>query len=110
MSKRNRVVLPAPFGPSKPQICPAGTENEISRSAVLLPNRFVTCCTETRLSGFKSKLPAGGVTSSFFRNLYSSLISRCYSIEVFAELSPEDITNGSIVEQHGGPSRLPPGR
>ena len=28
MSSRNSVVLPAPLGPSRPQICPEGTEKD----------------------------------------------------------------------------------
>src|SRR5512142_3349170 len=36
------VVLPAPFGPRRPNIAPAGTRNERSSTARNLPNCFVT--------------------------------------------------------------------
>src|SRR5690349_16079542 len=47
ISSRNSVVLPAPFGPSNPQICPAGTAKLMSRSAVFGPKRLVTSSTLT---------------------------------------------------------------
>ena len=37
-----RVVLPAPFGPIKPQIAPRPTSKETSSSAVTPPNRIVS--------------------------------------------------------------------
>lgn len=42
-----KVVLPAPFGPSKPKMRPASIESEISSLATCLPNRFVTCCIDS---------------------------------------------------------------
>jgi hypothetical protein len=42
------VVLPAPFGPIRPQIAPRATSKETSRSAVTPPNRIVTPSTTNR--------------------------------------------------------------
>jgi hypothetical protein len=42
------VELLAPFGPSSPQIWPAGTEKDTSFSASLLPNDLVTASTSTK--------------------------------------------------------------
>jgi hypothetical protein len=47
-----RVVdLPAPFGPRKPTICPAGTSNESESTAICAPKRLVSCCKEIIQSG-----------------------------------------------------------
>src|SRR5262245_9415002 len=48
MRSRKSVVFPAPLGPSSPQIWPGGTEKEMSLSATLAPNDFVTWLTSTR--------------------------------------------------------------
>ena len=42
------VVLPAPFGPIKPQIAPWATSKDTSWSAVTPPNRIVTPSTTSR--------------------------------------------------------------
>ena len=42
------VVLPAPFGPSRPRISPSRTSNETPSSATTPPNRFDTSCTVSR--------------------------------------------------------------
>ena len=42
------VVLPAPFGPIRPQIAPRGTSKETSSSAVTPPNRIVSPWTASR--------------------------------------------------------------
>src|ERR1700758_235083 len=39
----NRLVLPAPFGPTIPTVSPALTENDRSSAMTTRPNRFVTC-------------------------------------------------------------------
>jgi hypothetical protein len=51
INNRNKVVLPAPLGPRRPQICPAGTEKERLRSACLVPNDLTTCWMSTRERG-----------------------------------------------------------
>src|SRR5881227_618312 len=38
----NIVVLPAPFGPMSPQICPGSTAKESESSATIPPNRTLT--------------------------------------------------------------------
>src|SRR5215468_4918417 len=38
----NRLVLPAPFGPTIPTVSPAPTENDRSSAMTTRPNRFVT--------------------------------------------------------------------
>src|SRR5215472_1713189 len=38
----NRLVLPAPFGPTIPTVSPALTENDRSSAMTTRPNRFVT--------------------------------------------------------------------
>ena len=50
ISSRKSVVLPAPLGPSSPQICPAGTAKEISCSATFSPKVLLTLSTTTRAS------------------------------------------------------------
>jgi hypothetical protein len=50
MRSRNRVVFPAPFGPSRPQICPGGIEKERFLRAILEPKDFVTRLICTRLA------------------------------------------------------------
>jgi hypothetical protein len=57
MSRRNRVVLPAPLGPSSPQICPEGTEKETLRRAVLASKLLLTASTAT--SGGRIKIRRG---------------------------------------------------
>ena len=47
MSSRKSVVLPAPFGPSTPQIWPAGTWSVTPVSAGLSPNDFATSSIST---------------------------------------------------------------
>ena len=42
----NTVVLPAPFGPIRPAICPSSIASETSLSAVTPPKRTVTLSTE----------------------------------------------------------------
>src|SRR4029079_362295 len=46
---RKRVVLPAPFGPSRACTCPGVTVSETSESASRCPNRFVTPATSIAL-------------------------------------------------------------
>jgi hypothetical protein len=60
MSNRNIVVLPAPFGPRRPQICPDGTLQETSASATFVPNVFVTSRSSTSAAG----APAGMTSAS----------------------------------------------
>src|SRR5258706_1367155 len=44
---RIEVVLPAPFGPSKPKIVPCLTSNDRSLTATNWSNRLVTCLSST---------------------------------------------------------------
>jgi len=44
----NAVVLPAPFGPMSPEICPSSTSNETPSSATMPPKRRVTSRTSRR--------------------------------------------------------------
>lgn len=44
-SMRNVVVLPAPFGPSRPKTSPRRTENEVCETAVKSPNLRTRSCT-----------------------------------------------------------------
>ena len=44
----NAVVLPAPFGPIRPTICPSGTSKETPSRATIPPNRRVTFRSESR--------------------------------------------------------------
>src|ERR1700722_13675434 len=39
----NRLVLPAPFGPTIPTTSPAPTASDMSSAMTTRPNRFVTC-------------------------------------------------------------------
>jgi hypothetical protein len=43
-STRIAVVLPAPFGPSRPKIVRAGTSRSTPARAVTVPKRFVSPC------------------------------------------------------------------
>jgi hypothetical protein len=43
------VVLPAPFGPSRPKIVPTGTSRSMPASACTSPNSFVS--PSTRIAG-----------------------------------------------------------
>ncbi len=45
--KRIVVVLPAPFGPSKPKISPGSTANETSATACMSPKHLARCDTST---------------------------------------------------------------
>src|SRR6516162_11421355 len=45
VSMRMVVVLPAPFGPRKPTICPLATWNEIWSTAVVRAYLLVSCVT-----------------------------------------------------------------
>src|ERR1700734_3389409 len=51
------VVLPAPFGPIRPQIAPRGTSKETSSSAVTPPKRIVTPWTASRAGTWRSASP-----------------------------------------------------
>src|SRR3546814_3868317 len=41
-SRRSRVDLPAPFGPSRPTMLPPSSDTDTSRTAARPPSRFVT--------------------------------------------------------------------
>ncbi len=43
----NSVVLPEPFGPIRPQICPAPTVNDTPASATMPPKRTATSTTSS---------------------------------------------------------------
>src|SRR5580700_8819030 len=58
----NRLVLPAPFGPTIPTVSPGPTENERSSAMTTRPNRFVTW----------SSSSSGLVMRSFVRRLERS--------------------------------------
>src|SRR5918994_6277079 len=47
----NAVVLPAPFGPIRPEIWPSSTENDTPSSATIPPKRRVTSRTSSRAIG-----------------------------------------------------------
>ncbi len=47
ISRRNRVVFPAPLGPRRPQICPRVMWKVTSTNACLSPNVFLTFSTAT---------------------------------------------------------------
>src|SRR5260370_7917598 len=59
----NRLVLPAPFGPTIPTLSPGPTANDRSSAMTTRPNRFVT--------GFSSS-SSGSVIRSFLRPLTPS--------------------------------------
>src|SRR5271163_4127194 len=44
----NRLVLPAPFGPTIPTVSPASTVNDRSSAMTTRPNRFVTWSSSSR--------------------------------------------------------------
>jgi hypothetical protein len=44
----NAVVLPAPFGPMRPDICPCSTSNDTPSRATMPPKRRVTSRTSRR--------------------------------------------------------------
>ena len=44
---RTSVVLPAPFGPSRPKTMPSGTSRSTPARAVVDPNRLTTPATRT---------------------------------------------------------------
>ena len=46
----NIVVLPAPFGPMRPQMWPSSIENESPSSATMPPKRTVTSSTSSKLT------------------------------------------------------------
>jgi hypothetical protein len=48
------VVLPAPFGPSKPKNSPSLTVNDMPSTAVSSPNRFTRPSTSMELSVIES--------------------------------------------------------
>ena len=48
ISSRNKVVFPAPFGPSNPLIWPAGRDHETSTSAFFSPKDFETEAISTK--------------------------------------------------------------
>src|SRR4029077_1317231 len=45
----NRLVLPAPFGPTIPTMSPCPTVSDRSSAMTTRPNRFVTCSSSSRL-------------------------------------------------------------
>src|SRR6478609_5534416 len=53
---RTSVVLPAPFGPSRPKTMPSGTSRSTPARAVVDPNRLTTPATRTA-GGWLSRLP-----------------------------------------------------
>ncbi len=53
------VVLPAPFGPSRPKTIPSGTSRSTPASAVVDPNRLTTPPTRTADRLLRDPLPSG---------------------------------------------------
>src|SRR5262249_18161001 len=58
---RTSVVLPAPFGPSRPNTIPAGTSSPASSSATVAPKRLTT--PSTRTAGTEEPRPFTPVTA-----------------------------------------------
>ena len=69
---RNVVVLPAPFGPSRPNTSPRCTENDVCATAVNAPNFFTRSSTSIRAGaalagggkGSVSAAPCAAVSTS----------------------------------------------
>ena len=59
------VVLPAPFGPINPVMCPSATSKDTSFSAVIPPNRMVRFRTASR----------GDVTERYFSAIVIARVS-----------------------------------
>src|ERR1700727_900772 len=61
----NRLVLPAPFGPTIPTVSPGPTANDRSSQMTTWPNRFVTCSSSSSepdiRSGVRRQEVAGGL-------------------------------------------------
>src|SRR5262245_38298962 len=97
------VVLPAPFGPSRPTISFRATSNEMPSTAVVPPYCFVTfstartlvttLCAFGFLGGFGSFPPAGHV------HVHSELIERAHHSVV------DDVVEGLWVVVEGGNGR-----
>src|SRR6201984_202872 len=49
----NRLVFPAPFGPTIPTVSPDPTVNDRSSAMTTRPNRFVTCCSSSSGSAIR---------------------------------------------------------
>jgi hypothetical protein len=79
------VLLPAPFGPSKPTISPRATENEMSSTAVRPAYRFVKLETsimalhQKTLRSLAEKSSSGQPLISFNRQNFRSLRSKIIS-------------------------------
>src|SRR6476646_6674517 len=80
---RTSVVLPAPFGPSRPKTMPSGTSRSTPARAVVDPNRLTTPATRT----------AGGAPEV----LVASRLSRCCVLT-------EDLPSVAIVVSAGAVS------
>src|SRR6516164_10056858 len=52
----NRLVLPAPFGPTIPTVSPAPTANDRSSAMTTRPNRFVTWSSSSSGSVIRSRV------------------------------------------------------
>src|SRR5512135_677959 len=59
----NRLVLPAPFGPTIPTVSPGRTARDRSSAMTTRPNRFITCSSSSSglvISSRVSRLQVGG--------------------------------------------------
>ena len=54
----NAVVLPAPFGPISPEICPASTSNDTPSRATMPPKRSVMSLTDSNVATAPERLLA----------------------------------------------------
>src|SRR5580700_9210661 len=68
----NRLVLPAPFGPTIPTVSPGPTSNERSSAMTTRPNRFVTPSSWS--SGFAIRSGVGGFEGRSGRHLWHQRI------------------------------------
>src|SRR5690348_1767382 len=86
---RTSVVLPAPFGPSRPKTMPSGTSRSTPARAVVDPNRLTTPATRT----------AGGAPEV----LVASRLSRCCVLtedlpSVAIVVSADAVSRGHLIQ------------
>src|SRR5262245_23650110 len=99
--RRNRLVLPAPFGPTIPTVSPAPTVNDRSSAMTTRPNRFVTCSSSS--SELVIRLREGGFEVAGDLGVGQEGVVDDFGFEgVFGALLPLDADRGGDDDAGGG--------